>query len=248
MNEFDEMRGRRRMSTDTYFPPRFGKYDFHCPHCGVYAQQHWRDISNDHTNINYYSIYFDDERATYILEQSEEPGSTEHVVSISKCGRCRKHSLWRNGTLIYPASLTVMPPNPDMPAPIQTLYEEARSIADRSPRAAIALLRLALEQLLPLLGAKKGKIDNMIAELVASGLNVSVQKALDSIRVIGNEAVHPGMIDLDDNPDTAQALFKILNFIIEKTITEKNEVDGIYELIPASKRKYIEEVRPVRNK
>jgi Domain of unknown function (DUF4145) len=234
------------MVKDTYFPPKFAEPEFHCPHCGVYAHQYWREmLSTDGGGYNH--IYLDAGRASMIVNP-EESFTIGHVVSISKCGRCNSFSLWRQGNLIYPLSSTIVAPNPDMPAPIQTLYEEARSIADRSPRAAVALLRLALEELLPLLGAKKGTIDNMIAELVADGLNKSVQRALDSIRVIGNEAVHPGVIDLGDSPETAQALFRILNFIIEKTITEKNEVDAIYELIPASKRKYIEEVRPVRNK
>jgi Domain of unknown function (DUF4145) len=237
------------MARDTYFPPKFAEPGFHCPHCGVYARQYWRDIYNPGDNSSYNNAPLDADIAAIVVNPEElESHAYGHVVSISKCERCNSFTLWRQGTLIYPLSSTISPPSPDMPAPIQTLYEEARSIADRSPRASVALLRLALEELLPLLGAKKDKIDNMIAELVANGLNVSVQRALDSIRVIGNEAVHPGVIDLKDSPDTAQALFKILNFIIEKTITEKNEVDGIYELIPASKRKYIEEVRPVRNK
>ncbi len=25
-----------------YYPPEFGKSRFHCSHCGVYAQQHWK--------------------------------------------------------------------------------------------------------------------------------------------------------------------------------------------------------------
>lgn len=27
-----------------YYPPEFGKSRFHCSHCGVYAQQHWKDL------------------------------------------------------------------------------------------------------------------------------------------------------------------------------------------------------------
>jgi Domain of unknown function (DUF4145) len=234
------------MARDTYFPPKFSEEEFNCPHCGVYAHQYWREVYFSGGQATYSVIHLNVTRTLSLLDPDSD--ASDHVVSISKCGRCSKVAIWRYGKLINPSNLTVEPPSPDMPEPIKTLYEEARSIVDRSSRAAVALLRLALEQLLPLLGAKKGNIDNMIAELVANGLNVSVQRALDSIRVIGNEAVHPGLIDLEDNPDTAQALFKILNFIIEKTITEKNEVDGIYELIPASKRKYIEEVRPVKNK
>lgn len=46
-------------------------------------------------------------------------------------------------------------------------------------------------------------IDDDIVRLVKKGLNQTIQKALDAARVIGNEAVHPGTLDLKDNHDTA---------------------------------------------
>jgi len=55
------------------------------------------------------------------------------------------------------------------------------------------------------------------------------------VRVIGNNAVHPGTIDLKDDRDTVNKLFRLVNFIAHKTITEPREVDEIYNGLPADK-------------
>ena len=58
--------------------------------------------------------------------------------------------------------------------------------------------------------------------------------------MIGNEAVHPGVLDLRDDKETALALFSLVNFIIEKMISEPKEIDAIYASLPANKIKGIE--------
>ncbi len=55
------------------------------------------------------------------------------------------------------------------------------------------------------------------------------------IRIVGNEAVHPGVIDIDDNEDIARAMFEILNEIVDETITKKNKMDAIFEYLPEEK-------------
>lgn len=138
--------------------------------------------------------------------------------------------------MVYPRAVTAPKPARDMPKELNSDYEEARQIAGASPRGAAALLRLCIQKLCPLIGAKPADINTMIGELVSKGLIPSVvQKALDTVRVVGNEAVHPGTIDLNDNPSTAQALFKLVNLIVERAITEPKEIDEIYKSLPASK-------------
>lgn len=66
-----------------------------------------------------------------------------------------------------------------------------------------------------------------------------IQKALDSVRVIGNNAVHPGQIDLKDDTDTAISLFKLLNMIVEIMITQPKKVDEIYGKLPTSAKEAI---------
>jgi hypothetical protein len=89
-------------------------------------------------------------------------------------------------------------------------------------------------------GAHGKDINDDIANLVKKGLAPLVQKALDSVRVIGNEAVHPGKLDLKDDRDTATRLFKLVNIIAEQMISNPKHVDELYAKLPEAKREAIE--------
>ncbi len=137
--------------------------------------------------------------------------------------------------MLFPVTGGAEPPNRDLGEEIIRDYEEARSIVLQSPRGAAALLRLAIQKLCLRLGYPGKDINKDIQALVANGLPQKVQQALDSVRVIGNEAVHPGTLDLRDNPETALKLFKLVNFIATKMITEPAEIDHIYGGLPPGK-------------
>lgn len=61
------------------------------------------------------------------------------------------------------------------------------------------------------LGEDSGNLNAGIGNLVGEGLSPKVQKALDVVRVIGNSAVHPGQIDVTDDLDTVNQLFRLVN-------------------------------------
>ena len=67
-----------------------------------------------------------------------------------------------------------------------------------------------------------------------------VQHALDAVRVIGNEAVHPGTLDLKDDRDTAMRLFGLMNIIAEQMISNPKHIKELYDKLPESKRTAIE--------
>jgi len=103
-----------------------------------------------------------------------------------------------------------------------------------------ALIRLAIQKLCKGLGQPGKNINDDIKGLVAKGLDPRVQKALDAVRVIGNNAVHPGQIDLRDDRATAESLFGLLNIVVEKMISEPKHIDEVYASLPESARQAIE--------
>jgi len=96
------------------------------------------------------------------------------------------------------------------------------------------LLRLVIQKVCKDLNEPGENINADIASLVRRGLPSGVQKALDAVRVIGNNAVHPGQIDLSDDMATATSLFGLVNFIVEKMISEPKEIESIYAALPPS--------------
>ncbi|MGP8441916.1 DUF4145 domain-containing protein [Burkholderia vietnamiensis] len=118
--------------------------------------------------------------------------------------------------------------------------EEARLIASQSPRGAAALLRLVIEKLVIELGAQGKDINAMIGDLVAKGLPARVQQALDSVRVIGNNAVHAGKMDKEDVEATVIQLFGLVNIIVEQQITQPKKVAELFGALPEGARIGIE--------
>jgi len=57
--------------------------------------------------------------------------------------------------------------------------------------------------------------------------------------VIGNNAVHPGQIDLRDDRAIAESLFRLLNLVAEKMISEPKHVDEVYAALPEEALKAI---------
>src|SRR5258708_1373455 len=109
-----------------------------------------------------------------------------------------------------------------------------------SARGAAALLRLCIQKLCVEFGEPGNDLNKDIGSLVKKGLDVRIQQALDVVRVIGNEAVHPGLIDLRDERDTATKLFGLVNMIADRMITQEEHVSSMYDALPEAKRKGID--------
>jgi len=166
---------------------------------------------------------------------------TVQNCNISRCYNCKELSVWVHDQIVYPNTKIDIKPNSDLPEYIRNLFDEAREIVDLSPKGAAAILRLCIQHLCKDLGESGKKIDKDIASLVSKGLNPLVQKALDVVRVVGNEAVHPGEINLDDNKDIAIKLFGLVNLICEQMISHPKQVEALYGGLPEEKLKGIEQ-------
>uniref|UniRef100_A0A7V4XUQ3 DUF4145 domain-containing protein n=1 Tax=Acidobacterium capsulatum TaxID=33075 RepID=A0A7V4XUQ3_9BACT len=201
-----------------FVPPEHRKAGFTCPYCQAYAKHFWADAS-----------YWGDGLCS-IKE-----------LSVAFCTHCDRYSIWISDIMVYPVSAVAPAAHPDMPMAIREDYEEARAIAARSPRSAAALLRLCIQKLCRVLGEKGKDLNSDIAALVGKGLPVLAQRALDIVRVIGNEQVHPGTLDVRDDPQVAIELFKLVNFIVDNQIAQPKAIHALYESLPETKRKQIEE-------
>jgi hypothetical protein len=60
------------------------------------------------------------------------------------------------------------------------------------------------------------------------------------LRITGNNAVHPGEINLEEEPVKVLKLFELINFIAEKMITEPKEIESFYEELPDKAKAAIE--------
>jgi hypothetical protein len=198
-----------------HVPPTFDVKAYHCPLCGVLAQMHWTRM--------------------------KLAGSTYAEAWHVRCHNCKEVQYWvsdKTGSprMVRPDVSGGPRPHPDMPEDVRVDYEEARSILNRSPRGACALLRLATQKLVnDHLQTEGGDLNNRIRLLVENGLPPVVQQSLDALRVVGNEAVHPGELDLRDDAETATGLFMLLNVIVEDRITRPKQVAEMYAKLPAGK-------------
>jgi hypothetical protein len=200
-----------------YVAPEFDKREFHCPYCGVFSHQYWMAALKSGGGGGYERI----------------DGGT---LQFCTCTHCSSMSIWHKEQMIVPDGGSAPMPHSDMPEDLQSDFNEARSIVAKSPRGAAALLRLVIQKLMIDLGEPGKDINADIGKLVKKGLSPLVQQALDTVRVVGNECVHPGTMDLRDDQGTAQALFQFVNFIIEEMIAKPNAVAALYSSLPKPKR------------
>lgn len=244
-----------------YVAPSVRETAFNCPHCGALAKQFWYTVradtktddnplpriiteadDEDWSHIQYKEIREDMIKWTNRLKTGvpffTAGNNGNHSYQdlnnfhVSKCYNCDDTALWIHDRLIYPQRGEGPPPNPDLPDDILQDYREASAILDLSPRGAAALMRLCIQKLCKHLGQPGENINADIKALVADGLDVRIQKALDAVRVIGNNAVHPGALDISDDRATAESLFRLLNIIVEKMISESRHVDEVYSKLP----------------
>lgn len=205
-----------------FVAPASGMKAFTCPHCGVLARQYqWGYAS--HAPSGAY----------------DELNIAHAHVRLARCEACNGTCLWWKDSLVYPARGGAPPPNADMPADVRADYEEAARIHTASPRGAAALLRLAVQKLMVHLGQSGANINDDIAALVKRGLPVTIQRALDIVRVTGNNAVHPGQISTDD-PSVAAQLFPLVNVIVQSQIAVPKRIEELYGSLPEGTRQAIE--------
>lgn len=136
-----------------YIEPQKDKSFFTCPHCNTvsymeYAKHHFQ--------------------TDFVL------ANLVNILTIARCTNCGKKIIWIDDEYIYPQKQAIEP-NEDMPSSVKSLFEEAGNIYALSPRAACALLRLAIDRLCNELGENDRDINKNIGGLVSRGLPLKIQ-------------------------------------------------------------------------
>ena len=202
-----------------YVPPTLLEDAFNCPHCNAYANMSW----------GYTDAYLN-----YNTQRTR--------IWACRCARCQGDSFWWitefnadtpiSGHMILPQESAAPMPHEDMDESVKEDYLEAREIVGSSSRGACALLRLALQKLCNKLGYDSGGINSDIGAMVADGLPVQIQQALDVVRVVGNNAVHPGELNKDDVDSVAIGIFHLINEIVEDRIAKPKRIAALYSKLP----------------
>ena len=207
-----------------YIGPQKNKKKYTCPHCNTLSLM---EIDTHHFKSDF-------------VGSSGHQLNFKNVVCIHRCQCCGKKTIWIDDEYVYP-DIVAEEANTDMPDTVKQLYNEAALIYTKSPRAACALLRLAIDRLCNELGEIDRDINKNIGALVEKGLPKTIQQALDIVRVVGNKAVHPGQIAFDvDDQNTAMRLMKLVNMITERMISEPTEINSMFEQLPESVKISIE--------
>lgn len=161
----------------------FGR-PFECPSCGLSVEHRWTQIHG----IDGFGFF-----------------------EASRCSACGHNMLWRTwftptlkyvGEVVYPRAGGGPPPPLRLSRVAQADYNEARAIADASPRAAAALLRLV--------------VSRVCAELASTrpakgGDGVALADTLVEAKLLGSEAVAPGVLHGGDDANSVAMLFEAVH-------------------------------------
>lgn len=109
------------------------------------------------------------------------------------------------------SELTVPDPPPTLSPALAPLYDEGRAVADASPAAACALVRLLLRAILVERGRPGRDLRRDLDAAV--GTLPSVLRALDVIGLSEQHGRHPGEIDLAQGHADAQNLFMFVHLL-----------------------------------
>ncbi|WP_323115923.1 DUF4145 domain-containing protein [Klebsiella variicola] len=219
-----------------YVAPKFKGEAYHCPHCNAYSHMLWGELTSNRAKGH--------------------PKVISYICAT--CSHCNKENIWRvtkaasdsarsflsrtqDGYMIYPDAMNAPIPSDDMPDDIKKDYLEAASVYQKSPRGAVALLRLGLQKLCVHLGGEGKNINADLAKLAEDEVvSKKLIKSADIIRIVGNNAVHPGTISDDDFDDVSFKLFALINMIVQQGITEPKEVDNMFGSLPEGPRQAAE--------
>jgi len=201
-----------------YVKPAFQQTSFTCPHCNCFSQHDWPYISRGNGSIENTSRW-----------------------TTSNCLRCKNYCFWKDQSLVWPLKSGLPDAIDDCPKEVQAIYNEAREVFPHSPRSSAALLRLAIQMICRECGLPGKDLNSDIGTMVKNGLSAQIQQSLDLVRVVGNNAVHPGQIQIEENKERIERFFSLVNLIVDVLIVQPAKIAAMFDtLVPPAQKKQIE--------
>lgn len=141
-------------------------------------------------------------------------------------------------------------PSEDMPKVAADLFREAVAVLPFSRRAAAALCRASMEQLVKALDVEcpeRAKLDDRLVRL-QDRVSSSTIQLLNVVRHVGNTALHgvrdddgTATIYMDEDDETiAEAFFLAINTLVDELVTRPRLSDALYNNLPEGVRQGFE--------
>ena len=223
--------------------PRLGAGSFSCPHCNAVANQDWYSLFlkpentdevlvltpetvnvrtegknewNDITEIDQFVERLKRNEVTHVYQKHSQSLKVKMAnLHLSGCHSCSGFALWVGDRLVFPINVD------KTPALVEEDFEEAAAILNKSPRGAIALMRVCIQKLMPLLKQDGENLNDTMSSLVRKGLEVEIQQAMEVLQVLGNDPVQPTSLDTQEDKEMALRFVDSLKAILERRMLNK---------------------------
>lgn len=164
---------------------------------------------------------------------------SECKITFCKCPECGEYTIFLKGTgdMVKNLNVKIKPPStatqfPDyIPKAIRQDYEEACSIVDLSPKASATLSRRCLQGMIrDFWGIKESNLAKAIEKLEGK-IPAPQWRVIDGVRRIGNIGAHMEkdinlIVDID--PNEAQKLIKLIEYLLEHWYINRHEQELLY--------------------
>ena len=202
-----------------------------CPYCGI-------PLSNRQNRQSYRFTHNGSLVSPY--SPNSLPEQTEYIISHYVCPDCNNIMVIFTGNGEFTKGINkVIVLNstakqfPDyIPLQIRNDYVEAYEIRQLSPKASATLARRCLQGMIrDFFQVKPGKLNEEINS-IKDKTDPAVWKVINSVRQLGNIGAHMEqdinkIIDID--PDEAEKLIKLIEFLLEKWYINRHDAETLFD-------------------
>ncbi len=164
----------------------------------------------------------------------------DYQLHLYKCPNCGEFTFYAEGvgTKVVNDFIKIRPTSDAknfpayIPKAIREDYEEACAIINLSPKSSATLARRCLQGMIHDFWGIHEKTLNAEISALQPHVSASLWKVLDSIRKIGNIGAHMEndinlIVEID--PDEAQKLIKLIEYLIKEWYIERHEQEQLFD-------------------